>query len=130
MTCSTTRSGVEAPEVIPTVMGPLGRNNSSTVSSSPRGLCSIELSEWIRSGVSMWKERIPRVTAISCRWVGSLQGNQLEWCRDRLGERLSQRHQVAGIGSPSMKKNQACPSLRCGLAEQIGGHGIRWAVAA
>ena len=37
MTCSTTRSGVEAPEVIPTVTGPLGRKEASLVRSSPRG---------------------------------------------------------------------------------------------
>ena len=54
ITSATTLSGVDAPEVIPTLMFPLGKKLFLSSNSDPSGLCNIELS-WtdILSGVSI-----------------------------------------------------------------------------
>ena len=54
ITSATTLSGVEAPEVIPTLIFPLGKKLLFKTNSEPRGLCNIELfSTEILSGASI-----------------------------------------------------------------------------
>ena len=61
---------MDAPEVIPTLTFPLGRKLFLSSNSAPNGLWNIEFSLTdILSGVSMWKEEIFLVIAISCKWV-------------------------------------------------------------
>jgi hypothetical protein len=51
---STTLSGVEAPEVTPTTILPVGSQFSVISSSLPRGLCSIRLLGKMRASLSIW----------------------------------------------------------------------------
>jgi len=44
ITSATTLSGVDAPEVIPTLIFPLGKKLFLSSKSDPRGLCNIEFS--------------------------------------------------------------------------------------
>ena len=54
ITSATTLSGVDAPEVIPTLIIPPGKKLVLSSKSDPSGLCNIEFSETdILSGVSM-----------------------------------------------------------------------------
>ena len=54
MTSATTLSGVDAPEVIPTLIFPLGKKLFFNSKSHPNGLCNIEFcSIDILSGVSI-----------------------------------------------------------------------------
>ena len=70
ITSATTLSGVVGPEVIPTLIFPLGRKLFLSSKSDPSGLWNIEFSSTdILSGVSIWKEEIFLVIAISCKWV-------------------------------------------------------------
>ena len=55
ITSATTLSGVDAPEVIPTLIFPLGKKLFFNYKSDPSGLCNIEFcSIDILSGVYMW----------------------------------------------------------------------------
>ena len=70
MTSATTLSGVEAPDVIPTVNSPSGIKSFFNTKSDSSGLWQIELfSTEILSGVSIWNDWILLVIAISCKWV-------------------------------------------------------------
>ena len=54
ITSATTLSGVDAPDVIPTLIFPLGKKLFLSSKSDPSGLCNIEFSSTdILSGVSM-----------------------------------------------------------------------------
>ena len=54
--------------MIPTLIFPLGKKLFLSSKSDPSGLCNMELSSTdILSGVSMWKEEIFLVIAISCK---------------------------------------------------------------